>query len=165
MNVEKETQKLERELKAIKTSFEQSAATMKIYKTQIRFSTSPNQVRWNSNGHWEPLKYEPLDSLAGLTSDSSGNYTGYGHERIVVTFDSEKGQNTFASLELNLIDFRNWIVWPKRVPYSGGARWVVDLHPNVYQDEQYVWHWKPNILDIAIESSFPGVVGAKMIWD
>lgn len=165
MSVEQEITKLEQELKAIKTSFEQSAAMMKVNKVQMRFSTSANFIQWNPHGNWEPFKYEPLDSLAASTSDSSGNHTGYGNERVVITFNSEKGQNTFASLELNLIDAKGWAVWQKRVPYSGGARWIINLLPNVYQDEQYEWHWEPNVLDIAVESSFPGTLGAKMIWE
>lgn len=164
MRAEKEIAQLEEEVKAIKASFQQSASMMEVYKAEMQFATSQNLVQWNGNGHWEPFKYELLESLTSYSSDAQGNHTGYGYERIVITFDCEGGQNTFASLELDMVDVNEWAVWYKRIPYSGGARWVVSLHPNGSYNGQGTFIWRPSVLKIAVESAIPGTLGAKMIW-
>lgn len=167
MRVENQIVKLEREIEAIKSSFEQSAATMNVYTSEIYFETSPNHITWNDNGHWEPIRYAWLDSLAGITQDSQGNYSGYGRERFVITFDCDGGSNTFASLELTPVGVSQIpIVWSKKVPYSGGARWVVLVWDNgTYStDGSYTYTWRPNRFNIAVQSAMPGRLGAKMIW-
>jgi len=165
MRTEQQLNTLEEEIKAIKTSFQQTASMMDVYTTILDFSTSPNIVRWNGNGHWEPLKYPWLDSLSGISSDSSGNYTGYGRERVVVTFNCSGGINTFASLEMDLIEANGNAVWCKRVPYDGGARWVVLFHANEERDGQGRWvSWKPTVVRFAVESAIPGTLEARMIW-
>lgn len=165
MRIEAQVTELEEEMKAIKASFEQTASSMMVYTSVMEFTTSPNTITWNGHGNWEPLKYPWLDSLDGLTSDGSGNNTGYGRERIEVTFDCSGGINTFASLEIDLLDTLNNAVWCKRVPYSGGAKWIVLLRANATYDEHSVWQsWKPNKLRFAVQSAMPGTIGAKMIW-
>lgn len=166
MTIERQVKELEEELKAIKTSFEQSAATMNVYTTEISFETLPNHIAWNGNGNWEPFKYSWLDSIAGYTSDLQGNHTGYGRERFVVTFNCNGGINTFASLELTPIGVNNIpIVWIKKVPYSGGARWIVLVWANGTYDEYGDYTWKPNRFKIAVQSAMPGTLGAQMIWE
>lgn len=165
MRTEKEVEKLEGEIKAIKASFQQSASMMEVYTASCNFSTSPNVITWNGNGHWTPLHYTWLDTLYGQTVDGSGNTTGYGRERIIVTFTCTGGINTFASLELEPIDMNDGTVWIKRIPYSGGARWVVYLNPNGVYNGQGVWQsWKANKLKFYVQSAMAGTVGAKMAW-
>ena len=165
MRTEQELNKIEEEIRAIKASFQQSATMLDVDKTTITFSTSPNIVRWNDNGNWEPYKYELLDTLREFSSDLQGNHAGYGLERVVVTFDCDGRQNTFASLEMDLIDANDWAVWQKRVPYSGGARWIVMFHVNGSLDGQGNFQWKPTIVKFAVESAIPGTLGAKMVWE
>lgn len=164
MNVERQLKKMEEETRAIKASFEQAAAMMDVYSTSIQFSTSPNIIHWNGHGHFSPDQYEYLAALRGGTSDLDGNHTGYGQERVVVTFDCDKGQNIFASLEIDLIDSGSWAVWCRRITYAGGARWVVLFQVNSVTDHGTWVNWKPNVVRFTVESAAPGTLGAKMIW-
>lgn len=165
MRVESEITEIEEEMKAIKASFQQVASSMTVYTSSMDFTTSPNTITWNGHGNWEALKYPWLDSLDGLVSDGAGNNTGHGRERIEITFICSAGVNTFASLEIDLVDTISNAVWFKRIPYSGGARWVVLLRANGVYNGQGVWQsWKPNKLRFAVQSAMPGTIGAKMIW-
>ena len=164
MRIESEIEEIEEEMKSLKASFQQAASSMTVYTSTMDFTTSANSITWNGNGNWEPLKYPWLDSLDGLTSAGSGAYTGYGRERIEVTFDCSAGINTFASLEIDLVDAINTAVWFKRVPYSGGARWIILIRANGNYSQGIWQSWKPNKLRFAVQSAVPGTIGAKMIW-
>lgn len=166
MNVEDQIFELEREVESIKTSFAQSAVTMDVYTVEDYFETSPNIITWNANGHLEPMKYPNLESLTGITSDAQGNHTGYGRERFVVTFDCSSGINTFATLELTPIG-EDIIppVWINRVPYSGGAKWIIIVWAQGDYDDQRNFIWRPNRFNIAVQSAAPGTLGVKMIWE
>ena len=165
MSVEQEVNNLEMEIKALKTSFEQNANMMDVYTAQIQFSTSPNFIQWNGNGHHIVLKYPWLESLAGFTSDLQGNHTGYGRERFIVTFNCAGGNNTFASIEIEPVNQSSMpIVWIKRVPYAGGARWEILVWDNGDYDEHGNYTWKPNIFNIAVQSALVGTLEAKMVW-
>lgn len=165
MSVEQEIRNLEAEVKAIKASFEQNATTMTIHSAQVQFSTSPNYIQWNGNGHHVATMYPWLESLSGLTSDLSGNHTGYGRERFIVTFRCNGGNNTFASLEIDPVNQTSMpIVWAKRIPYSGGARWEVLVWDNGDYDSQGNYTWEPNIFNIAVQSAIAGTLEVKMAW-
>lgn len=164
MSTEKQLEKLENEAKAIKASFQQSTTDMDVYTSEVTFSTSANIIRWNDNGNWDPYHYSNLDSLEGLKNDGSGNHTGYGWERVIVTFDCDGGFNTFASLEIEKIDVSDWYIRFQRIPYSGGARWEVLLLANGVLEHGIYQSWKPNILKFVVQSAMAGTVGAKMVW-
>lgn len=162
MSVETQIEELKNEMAALKTSFNQVSMSLDVYTTSLEFSTSPNQIQWNSN-NLDQTKPCYLFSLDG-TSDLQGNHNSYGRERVEVTFDCDAGINTFASLEIDLIDANDWAVWVKRVPYSGGARWIVLLTDNAVLSGGVWQSWKANVVKFTVQSAAPGTLGAKMIW-
>ena len=160
MSVEQQIEKLNQEIKSVKTSFEQSANMMKIYTTEITFTTSMNRIVFSNASPYNPFDWVSLVSLPKISAtDNCGN------EPIVVTFDCEKGINTFATLEVKtaneLQGLRN--IQLRRLPYSGGSRWLVVSSPKVTTHEQYNT-WEPSVLQFVVKSAVQGQLRAKMIW-
>lgn len=161
MSVEKDIEKMEQEIKALKASFEQSASMMKIYSTQITFSTSMNSVTY-SNPSYNPLQWESLVSMPRIDAN-----THCGVETIVVTFTCSGGINTFATLEIEELVATSGlgVITTTRVPYNGGARWLVTAQPNVTLQPSGWYTWQPTKLRFVVKSAVEGQLGAKMIWE
>lgn len=163
MNTEKQIEKLEQEVKAIKTSFEQSASDMTMYTYENTFSTSMNAIYITPPSDYDPLKWTPL-WLPTLDSDK---VTKVGDERVEVTFTSEGNMNTFALLEIEVIQSGEGLrpIATERKAYSGGAKWVLVVSPNVKMvGTQGYYEWNPTILRFSVKSSVKGQLGVKMIW-
>lgn len=163
MSVEKQMSQIEEEIKAIKDSFEQSASSMKIYTNETTYQTKANTMRISNSGTYNPLQWSRIISIP---QDVYGNW--FGPEIVVVTFDCPAGNNTFASLELSkepLAALDSTSV--RRVPYAGGAKWLIEVQPNVDSDPDHssYYLWNPTTLNIAIQSASEGVIGVKMIWE
>lgn len=161
MSVQGQINKLEEEIKAIKASFEQSAAQMPMYSSEITFTTSMNMVRY-THPPINPLEWATLVSLPNIDQNTS-----CGVEPIIVTFTCDKGINTFANLEILVIESLDglFVTTVRRIPYSGGARWLVTAQPNhEYKQDGYV-EWHPTKLKFVVKSAVTGTLGAKMIWE
>lgn len=163
MSTEKQVEKIEQELKAIKASFEYSATSMKIYKYENIFTTSMNALHITP-----PPSYDPMDWLLLwhpiLYEDKT---TSIGAERIEVTFICEGNRNTIASLEIELLQHGEGLrpVIVERKIYSGGARWIVRATENTKMvGTTGYYSWSPNIIRFVVKSSVPGQLGVKMIW-
>lgn len=160
MNAAQELQKLEQEVKAIRAAFQQNAATMKVYTSTLQFTTSENFTSWTNSGSYETQDWPALISME-IQSDGKR----FDDETIVVTFDCDAGINTFASLEIDPINVKSGmaVLTVERVPYSGGAQWLITLQPRSTQSGGYDV-WQPSTLNFAVQSAAPGTLGAKMIW-
>lgn len=160
MSVEQQIEKLNQEIKDVKSSFEQSATMMKIYSTKITFSTSMNTIIF-SNPSYNPLEWETLVSLPRIDAN-----TRCGVEPIIVTFNCEKGINTFATLEIKVIEGGTGLrtITTKRLPYSGGSRWLVTTSPYTKMNSSGWYNWYPTVIEFNIKSATPGQLEAKMIW-
>ena len=161
MRVENQITKCEQELKALKSSFQQSAAQMPMFSAQLTFSTSQNAISF-THGAIDPTEWS---LLLGMPQTDNNTYCGL--ESVVVTFNCDGGSNTFANLEIDLIDATNTLfgIETYRTPYNGGARWLVVLQPNVTQRPDFYYDWKPNVLSFVVKSAVAGTLGAKMIWE
>lgn len=160
MSVEQQIEKLNQEIKAVKSSFEQSATMMKVYSTEITFSTSMNAVVF-SNPSYDPFDWSTLVAMPRVDAN-----TRCGQEPIIVTFNCDRGINTFATLEVkpskelgNLESIKI-----RRIPYSGGSRWLVIIDPDITTPPQGWSIWQPNVLTFVVKSAVQGQLGAKMIW-
>ena len=134
MNTEKVLSGLEEEVKALKNAFEQTGLQLPVYTYDLYFTTTVNHVRITYPG---------------------GQYVDFdGAGRTVVTFTSERGSNALANLEIYYNDGGIGLSELKyrRVPFPGGARWVVYDQGGVIN-----YHF-------VVHSTVPGSVGAKMIW-
>ncbi len=136
---EQEIKRLEDEIAAQKATYEKMALQMPVFTKSVDFTTSANPMH--------------IDYGGGTTYNFEGN------ERVVVTFDTARGSNTLATLEMTsdgvMADLK-----VKRVPYTGGARWVVYSMPNYDSggnriDTHYTF---------TVQSAVDGMLGAKMIW-
>lgn len=164
MTVEQQIQALEQEVKALRTAFEQNASSMNLQTYKLEFTTSRNTTNWSNSGAYNPLEWDPLTSMP---VDANGNKIGT--ETIEVTFNCSAGINTFANLEIDPIDVSNdnWaIISSRRVPYSGGAQWLVAIKPNVAMiGNTGKYQWSPSKLLFAVQSAAPGTLTARMIWE
>lgn len=137
--MEAELKKLEDEIEAQKAAYEKMAIQMPIFTKSINFTTSAN-----------PMNIRYPDNT---------NYSFDGNERVVVTFTTSRGSNTLATLELTS-DAIKADLKIKRVPYSGGARWIVYDIPN--------YDGGGNRIDthytFTVQSAVAGTLGAKMVW-
>ena len=160
MNVESQIIKYEQEIKALKASYEQSAAEMPMFSTQMTFNTSMNTVKYTYPPGIDPLQWSAIIAMPRINLN-----TACGEEPIVVTFNCDEGINTFASLEIEKISGVVGVfgINVHKIIYNGGARWLVTVQPNVYlQDSWYVW--SPTVLRFVVKSAAKGTLGAKMIW-
>lgn len=167
MRVEKQLEELEREMKTIKSSFMQSAAQMNIVTTKINFSTQSNICSFEMNQSHDYQDWLRIygDFAYYVTSHNASTY--YCDESVVVTFRSSNGSNTIVNLE---IEGNLGAIYIRRVPFSGGARWILRIGPNVTPvytpDGVFIdyWTWAPTDLTLAVQSGVSGILEAKMIW-
>lgn len=158
MRTEKELQKLEDELKAIKMSFEQSAVSLNIQTVETSFTTHASQFTYTNSSSYDPFEWQ--DITFGYLAEGGTAFYGpyYGNEIIQVTFRSNTGSNTLASLEINdRTEGGSNSVHIMRVPFDGGARWVLSYFPcceRVSGVGEYTW--SPTVIDIAVQSIMPG---------
>lgn len=140
MTIEKEIAKLENEIEAQKSTFEKMATQMPVFTHAIEFATSSNDCT---------LQYD------------STTTTYRGPERVVVTYDTGRGSNTLATLEV-ITDKARPETRVTRVPYSGGARWIViDSNPSSTAQGA----WAPTVYNFAVQSAVDGTLSARMIWE
>lgn len=160
MRVEKNLNTLEQEIKALKASYEQLAAEMPMYKSEITFTTSINRIEYTSPAI-DPTKWESIIALPRLSQN-----VACGVEPIIVTFECSGGINTFATLEIGDVDVTSGVLamTTRRIAYSGGARWLVTVSPNVTLESSGWYSWRPTILKFVVRSAVAGNLGAKMIW-
>lgn len=131
-----EIARLRRECSALKQSFEVAGTTLPLTTESINFSTSENKCRRSGGG----LDYESAEL-----------------ERIVVTLTTTSGVNTIAKLEVACSgDTPN----VRRVPYSGGARWIVSGAPPL--DNNSNWH--STAYTFVAQTLVAGTLTARMIW-
>ena len=164
MSVDKQLQKLEEEIKALKTSFEQSAASLNVYTTETTFDTSMNVTNFSNGGAYDPMQWLPL-----MATYQMSNSTRFDTETFVVTFTCDKGINTFASIEFKNITAeqkgRTSYLTHRRVPFAGGAKWIVTTQPNATLNSGTGFYtWEPTKIKIAVQSAAEGTLGVKMIW-
>ena len=162
MSVEQQIEQLDDEIKALKASFEQNANSMEVFTTETTFDTRANIVNASNSGSYSPLDWSKIWSIP---KDQYGN--GYGTETIVVTFNCTNGINTFASLEFTVLAPAGFnIASTKRIPYNGGARWLIMIDPNLTAiGETGRYSWSPTKLHIAVQSATRGTMEVKMLWD
>lgn len=135
-NTAKELTKLEDEIKALKNAFQQTALQLPVFTYTINYTTLVNNITIKQSGY--------------------PDYSFEGVARVVVTFTSSMGANALATLEVSWDDggigMTDYKV--RRVPYAGGARWIVYNSPiNSTIDYTFTVH-----------SAVQGTLGAKMIW-
>lgn len=162
MSIEQQIEGLEEEIKALKCSFSQSANSMKIYTVEKAFETKANIVRASNPNPYNPLEWSAITSIP-----KNQNGDGYGRETILATFNCLKGINTFASLEFTVLAPSGLnIISTKRVPYAGGARWQIEIRPNVTMDGGTGFYiWSTTKLHFAVQSAAEGTLEVKMIWE
>lgn len=159
MKVEKDLQKLEDEINALKVSFERSASTLNLFSYTNTITTTANQYYVSNSSWYDPSRWE---SLLGYLAENGQQGYGpyYGFETIMVTFQANNGNNTLANLELKdlSVDESN-VLKIMRVNYSGGARWKIDCAPNVeLVGGPGFYRWSPTTLEITVRSIMPGTL-------
>ena len=163
MRTDSQIKQLEQEIKALKTSFEQSASMLTVYTEEISFQTSMNVTNFTNSGSYNPLEWQTLVAM-NRTSDG----TRFSIETVQVTFRCEAGINTFASLEIDKLNGEEAglrTISQRRIPYSGGARWLVTVAPNATLiGTTGYYSWNPTQLKFAVQSAVKGTLEAKMIW-
>lgn len=132
MNTSDKLRQLRQEVQALKLAFAQSATKLTLYTKTLDFTTSENVITFNG-------------------------YPTTGQERVVVTFRSNRNANTVAKLEID----GDYSVVPivRRVPFSGGARWVVSTAPRYASGG-----WQATHYHFVVQSLVNGNLEAKMIW-
>lgn len=161
---EKQLKSLEQEIKALKTSFEQSASSMEIYTTRTTFTTQSNKFTATNPSY----DYEYWSRIVGYYDkhSSSDPNSYYADEPVIVTFRSENGQNVLANLEIGANGDATSFLKITRVPFNGGARWKILCYPlleDVGNPTQYVVRTPWN-LDIAVQAGVRGTLEVKMAW-
>lgn len=161
MRVDSQLQKLEQEIASIRAAFSQNASSMDIFTSTVEFTTSRNTTNWSNSGSYNPLQWEPLVSMRRTAGGDR-----FGSETIEVTFSCNAGINTFANLEINFVDVKEGlaVLSCRRVPYSGGARWIVIVQPKSTMDGYGNYTWQPSTLKFAVQSAVQGTLTARMIW-
>lgn len=138
--MEETIKKLEDEIAAQKATFEKMATQLPVYTKSINFTTKAN-----------PMK---------IVYPGGTEYKFDGNERVVVTFATNRGSNTIATLEMTTDAFKSDLKF-KRVPYSGGARWIVYNMANFDgQGNRIDTHY-----NFTVQSAIDGALGAKMVWE
>lgn len=137
-NVEKQLNALETEARALKIAYEQVATSMPVFTTRLDFTPTKNE----------------LIARYGSTSRTENDI-----ERVVLTLDTERGTNTLATLELET----NADAAPniRRVPYKGGARWVITNQPRVQSGSWWSGNWLPTTYRFQVQSLVKGSLRAE----
>lgn len=163
MRADSQIKQLEQEIKALKASFEQSASMLTVYTEEISFQTSMNVTNFTNSGSYNPLEWQTLVSMNRLPDG-----TRFSTETIEVTFRCDAGINTFATLEIDKLNGDESglrAISMRRVPYNGGARWIVTAAPNATLiGTTGYYNWEPTLLNFAVQSAVKGTLEAKMIW-
>lgn len=161
MRVDQQLQKIEQEIEAIRSAFNYNATNMDVYTSTLDFTTSKNITNWSNSNPYDPREWATLVSMF-LGAD--GNR--FDVETIIVTFNCSAGINTFANLEIDYIDTSpGWaVVTCRRIPYAGGARWIVTTQPNFSGSAPSQYQWLPTTLRFAVQSAVEGTLTARMIW-
>lgn len=156
--IEENIQKLENEVKALKSSFEQSASMMEINSVQKTFTTSPNTYTYTNSSSYTPSDWQPLwDYLAEGGVPFEGPF--YGDEQVSVTFRTDNGSNSLADLEIEVLSPSTPLpIHIMRVNYSGGARWILDCWPNLTLIPPGYFRRSPTVLKITVNSIMPGIL-------
>jgi len=159
--VDKQVQKIEQEIEAIRSAFTQNASSMTIHTASLTFTTSRNTTNWSNSGSYSPLQWAPLISMYRTSGGDR-----FDTETIEVTFSCNAGINTFANLEISFVTITSGlaVVSSRRVPYSGGARWIITVRPNATVDSSDYDVWQPSTLRFAVQSAVQGTLTARMIW-
>lgn len=136
-NVEKQIKELNTEADALKVAYEAAAMNIPVVTKTLSFTTSKNEISITFGGQ-------------------TTTYPDY--ERTVLTFATAYGQNTVAQLELTT----NATLSPKiqRVPYSGGARWIINAQPRLDGNN----NWLATTYNFTVQTAIDGTLSAKMIW-
>lgn len=125
---------LRQEYHAQKAAFERSASNISLYTKSINFATSRNEWTFYDQG---------------------GTFTSNEPERVVVTLATNTGSNTLAKLEI-ATDGDTPIV--RRVPFSGGAKWIVTAPAKTGT-------WAATNYQFVVQTLVNGTLTAKMIWE
>mgnify|MGYP006908799114 CR=1 FL=1 len=128
---------LKREVRALKVAFQQSATKINLYTKTLNFSTSENLCTQTQDGY---------------------SFSYADQERVVVTLSTSSGTNTLAQLEVSGNYNQAPIV--RRIPYSGGARWIVSNAPKLSG-----LNWSSTTYNFAVQTLVNGTISAKMIWE
>lgn len=128
---------LRREYQEQKVAFERSATQFNLFTKTLNFATSANICRY---------------SEGGISFDYEDN------ERVVVTLSTSSGANTLAKLEISG-DFSTPPI-VRRVPYSGGARWIVSNTPRDLRGS-----WAATNYTFVVQTLVNGTLSARMIWE
>ena len=128
---------LRREYWALKMAYEATATNIKLTTKTLQFSTSKNACH---------------QSGGGISFDYADN------ERVLLTLDTPSGANTIAKLEIS----GNYTDLPivRRVPYAGGACWVVSNAPLTSGGA-----WQSTTYNFTVQTLVNGTLSAKMIWE
>lgn len=129
--------KLRREYWALKMAFEANATTVRLTTKTLTFTTSKNACHYASSGT---------------------NFDYEDNERVVLTLDTPSGANTIAKLEITGDYTELPIV--RRIPYSGGARWIISNAPRMVGGA-----WATTQYEFTVQTLINGTLSAKMIWD
>lgn len=161
MKVDQQLQKIEQEIESIRSAFSYNASNMSVYTSTLTFTTSENITTWTNSESYNPLQWS---SLVSMYTTSGGDR--FDTETIVVTFDCNAGVNTFANLEIDFVDIKQGlaVVSCRRIPYAGGARWLVTVQPKATTDGDGHDVWQPSTLEFAVQSAVQGNLTARMIW-
>lgn len=130
---------IRREYQALKQAFQASATRLDLSTSKLNFSTKEN---------------------ACVYQDAYGSFNYSENERVVVTLNCDSGANTLANLEITTDGLSLPVV--RRIPYSGGARWIVSSAPNV---DLTTYGWKTTNYQFTVNSMVKGTLSAKMIWE
>lgn len=160
MRVEKDLQKLEEEINALKSFFQQSATTLSLVSYNSTITTTSREYVVSNASYFNPLQWQPLFRYL---KEGGTIYEGpyFADEVIRVTFRSDSGSNTLAHLEIDDLSSGGGNVRQiKRVSFSGGARWVINCEPNVslVGGVGLEYRWSPTILKITVRSIMPGTL-------
>ena len=134
--MEKAVSNLESEIKALKNAYEQAALQLPVFTYTNNFRSSLNHMK--------------------VIFQDGTEYEFEGVSRIMVTFTSSRGTNTLANLEIDFGDYSEYGVaniHVRRIPYSGGARWII--YENSGEVKDYIFR---------VHSAVEGTLEAKMIW-
>ena len=101
MRIETQLEQMEREVKALKASFMQSAAQMNIITTKINFSTEVNICSFDNHQSHDYKDWRRLYGEFALFRIGRQSNQYYCDEPVEVTFRSNNGSNIIGNLEIS----------------------------------------------------------------